>query len=96
MAVSLATIAQLREQIRVDEIVDHGNAARRELLDQPGEAVYRRAGAADRRDAWPAAALLALGRAWRRSPWPCGVFGAGLFAGHNMVPRHCGEPQRQA
>jgi hypothetical protein len=38
-----ATIAQLREQVRVDEIIDHGNAARRELLDQPDDGLVYRA-----------------------------------------------------
>ena len=61
-----------------------------------------RAGADDRRDASPAGdATACFGcRFAARLAFACRLafrrFGAGFLAGHNMVPRHCGEPQRQA
>jgi len=88
-----ATFAQLFQQTGVDEIVDYAEAARRQLIDQRIDGpVYRarRRGRSPRRLACGRRVLaLALGFGLRR-------FGCGLFAGHNMVPRHFGEPQRQA
>ena len=80
--------AKLRQQIRLDEVVDVSEPARGELIDQA-----RRRGRSPPR--------LFFGR------WTCGRrllracvglrrFTGTFFGGHNIVPRHLGEPQRHA
>jgi hypothetical protein len=78
-----AASAQVLEQIRVDEGIDNAVAARAELLDQ-----------ARRRERSPR--RFACGRRLLRACVVLRFFAGFFFGGHNMVPRHLGEPQRHA
>lgn len=100
----LATLAQAGEQRGLDEIIGDAEAARRELVDQlyqrarrrgrsPRRLLFGRTSFVGRRAGELRLAAVALRRLSfdevRRR-------GAAFFGGHNIVPRHFGEPQRQA
>lgn len=82
-----AARAQLGQQRGVDEIVDHAEAALGQLVDQA-----RRRERSARRFA-SGLRLLRVFAGVRRGFF---AFVSFFLGGHNMVPRHCGEPQRQA
>jgi hypothetical protein len=82
-----AARAQLREQRVVDEMVRDAEPALGELIDQA-----RRRERSGRRLDFD----FASGRRLLRALAGLRRLDAGFFGGHNMVPRHCGEPQRQA
>ena len=82
-----ATRPQVAQQAASHEVVDDAEPARRELFDQRAYGARRR-GRSPRRFDCVRRLLRACGFDRRLTAF--------CFGGHNMVPRHRGEPQRQA
>ena len=90
-----AARSQISEQFSIHEFVDDAEPARGELFDQPTDGARRR-GRSPRRFDCVRRLLRACDGSRFGSRFGVRRFTAGFFAGHNMVPRHFGEPQRQA
>jgi hypothetical protein len=91
-----AAIVQCLAQLSVDKLIDHAEPAFGELLDQARRRV-RSFGrpTRTRRVLRLFVARVVFGADFGRR---CVFFGFStvFLGGHNMVPRHCGEPQRHA